>query len=83
MESFALYALALGVSAVYLVPLIANVIKGMLPSTLAANFNVPTATPATTTAGLWSVVFWGVLLWTAIYIVSMIKPVGRAIRREA
>lgn len=78
-----IYGLALGIAAVYIVPILAGLTRNFLPATVQANMSVPTAYPASFTAGLWSIVFWGAFLALALWAVSMIKPIGRAVRSEA
>lgn len=80
---FLFYAAILGAAVVYIVPLLAGVVKGMLPATVAANFNVPTAYPTSMTAGLWSIVFWGALLGATLWALSHVRPIGRVIERGA
>jgi hypothetical protein len=78
-----IYALALGVAAVYIVPILAGIAKGFLPATVSAQMTVPTTYPQTFSAGLWSIVFWGALLGVALWAISFVRPVKRAIQREA
>ena len=83
MLELVIYAAALGVSVVYIVPVLASFIKGMLPATVQANFNVPTTYPTTLQAGLWAVAFWGALLGVTLWAISMVHPVGKALKAEA
>lgn len=78
-----IYGAALGVSAAYIVPILAKIFVGFLPASIQTNFTVPTATPATLTAGFWAILFWGVLLGASLWAVSLIRPVGEAVRESA
>lgn len=80
MEEFALYALALGASAVFIVPILAKIIVSILPASMSTYLSgLPQSYPEGM-AAVWAVVAWGVALAGALYLVSMIKPVGRAVR---
>ena len=83
MMELVIYGLALGVSATLIVPLVYGLVRGFIPATISGNVNIPSGYPASGAAILWSVVVWGVLLGGSIWLVSMFKPVGRAIREEA
>lgn len=73
-------ALALGIAYAYVMPLIAGLVKGFIPASMAGDFTVPTTFPATLTAGMWSVVFSGALLALSVWLVAKVGPLGRGIR---
>lgn len=83
MTELVIYALALGVVATLFVPLLFGFTKGFIPASIQPNIAIPTAYPTGGAAILWSVVFWGIFLGLGLWLVSMVKPVGEAVRREA
>ena len=80
---FLIYVLALGVGASLIVPIAYSFIAGKLPASIGTNAMVPTAYPKTAKGIVVSVLFWGLFLGGALYLLSMVKPVGEAIRRQA
>jgi hypothetical protein len=78
-----IYGLALGVSAVIIVPILYSLVGGLLPTTLTTGVQIPTAVPTTAQAIAVSVVLWGIFLGLALWAVSMIHPVKTAIQNEA
>jgi len=78
----AIYAGALGLCAALIVPILYGFLSRFLPASIKAASTVPTSYPTTLQGVLWSVVVWGVFLGAAIWLVSMIRPVGSAIRSE-
>jgi hypothetical protein len=78
---YVIFAVALGFVATIIVPLLYGQASRFLPATLTTNANVPTSIPQG--AGiLWSIVTWGVFFGVALWLVSMIRPVGTAVRES-
>lgn len=78
-----IYGLALGFSAAILVPIVAGLSAKVLPTSISQNVSVPTSYPTTGAGILWSILFWGLFLGLSLWAVSLIGPVGRAVRSEA
>lgn len=75
-----IYALALGLAAAFIVPLLYGFVASYLPTSITAGVSVPTTYPTSVQAFLISVVLWGIFLGASLWALSYIKPVARAAR---
>lgn len=78
-----LYALALGFAAAVIVPLLYGFTAKILPTSITTGLSVPTTFPTSFQALGLSIVIWGIFLGLAIWALSYIPKVGRAVKREA
>jgi hypothetical protein len=78
-----LYGLVLGIAAALIVPLFYGVVGRWVPTSVGQHIVVPTAYPKTAAGIFWSIVVWGLFLGLAIWLVSLVPPLGKAVREEA
>lgn len=77
-----LYMAGLGVSAAVIAPFLFGLVKNFLPASIQSASTLPSTYPSSGAAILWSVVLWGAFLGGAVWLISLVRPVGEAIRRE-
>lgn len=83
MLEFLIYVVVLGLSAGLIVPFVWGFVKGMLPAQYSASVSLPSGYPTTVEGILWTVLVWGLLLAGALYAVSFIGPIDKALRMES